>query len=86
MLQIYFILSMKIFVNLFCVFTHVGECILAERVYLYCSISINHKGTMTNLIELDMVDFDVILGMDWIHAFYASIDYRIRVVKFQIPN
>ena len=42
--------------------------------------------TMTDLIELDMVDFDVILGMDFLHACYASIDCRTRVVKFQIPN
>lgn len=34
------------------------------------------------MIELDMVDFDFILGMDWIHSYYASIDCRTRVVKF----
>ncbi|KAH0705906.1 hypothetical protein KY285_010431 [Solanum tuberosum] len=42
--------------------------------------------TMADLIELDMVDFNVILGKDWLHACYASIDCRTRVVKFQIPN
>ena len=41
---------------------------------------------MSDLVELDMVDFDVILGMDWLHAFYASVDCRTRVVKFQFPN
>ena len=41
---------------------------------------------MLDLIELDMVDFDIILGMNLIHACYASIDCRTRVVKFQIPN
>ncbi|KAH0693675.1 hypothetical protein KY285_020772 [Solanum tuberosum] len=45
----------------FYVFTLVGESILAEQVYRDCVISINHKDTMTDLIELDMVDFDVIL-------------------------
>ena len=33
-----------------------------------------------------MVDFDIILGMDWLHAYYASIDYRTRRVRFQLPN
>ncbi|KAH0657055.1 hypothetical protein KY285_031937 [Solanum tuberosum] len=70
----------------FGVSTSVGESILAERVYHDCVISINHKSTMADLVELDMVDFDVILGMDWLHAYYASIDCRTRVVKFQIPN
>ncbi|KAG5587432.1 hypothetical protein H5410_047866 [Solanum commersonii] len=41
---------------------------------------------MADLVELDMVDFDVILGMDWLHACYASIDCRTRVVRFLIPN
>ncbi|KAG5603456.1 hypothetical protein H5410_034826 [Solanum commersonii] len=42
----------------------VGESILAERVYRDCPVSVNHKSTMAALIELDMVDFDLILGMD----------------------
>ena len=33
-----------------------------------------------------MLDFDVILGIDWLHSWVASIDYRTRLVKFQIPN
>jgi len=48
----------------FCVSTTVGESILAERVYRDCPVSINNKNTMADLVELDMVDFDVILGMD----------------------
>ncbi|WMV19404.1 hypothetical protein MTR67_012789 [Solanum verrucosum] len=43
----------------FNVSTLVGESILAERVYRDCPISINHKSTMADLIELDMVDFDI---------------------------
>ena len=35
-------------------------------------------------VELDIVDFDVILAMDWLHV--ASIDCTTRVVKFNIPN
>ena len=47
----------------FRVSTPVGESILAERVYCDCPIFISHKSTMADLIELDMVDFDVILRM-----------------------
>uniref|UniRef100_M0ZUZ3 Retrotransposon gag protein n=1 Tax=Solanum tuberosum TaxID=4113 RepID=M0ZUZ3_SOLTU len=45
----------------FSVSTPVGESIIAERFYLDCPISVNHKSTIANLIELDKVDFDVIL-------------------------
>ena len=41
-----------------------GKSILAERVYRDFHVSINHKNTMVNLVELDMVDFDLILGME----------------------
>ena len=30
------------------------------------------------LVELDMVNFDFILGMDWLHTFFATIDCRTR--------
>ena len=33
-----------------------------------------------------MVDFNVILGMDWLHSCYASVDCRTRIVRFQFPN
>ena len=33
-----------------------------------------------------MVDFDVIIGMDWLHSFYASVDCKTRIVPFQFPN
>ena len=33
-----------------------------------------------------MFNFDVMLGMDWLHACFASIDCRSRVVRFNFPN
>ena len=48
----------------FCVSTPIGEPILAERVYRNCLISIKQNNNMADLVELDMVDFDVILGME----------------------
>lgn len=41
---------------------------------------------MVDLVSLDMLNFDVLLGMDWLHACYSSIDCRVRVVRFQFPN
>ena len=48
----------------FCVSTPVRESTPAKQVYRDCVISIDHKDTMADLIKLDMVDFNVILGMD----------------------
>ena len=33
-----------------------------------------------------MVDFYVILGMDWFHSCFSSIDCRISVAKLYFPN
>ena len=33
-----------------------------------------------------MVDFNVILGMDWLHSCYALVDCRTRIVYFQFPD
>ncbi|WMV57917.1 hypothetical protein MTR67_051302 [Solanum verrucosum] len=44
------------------------------------------EGSLDVVTELDMLDFDVILRMDWLHSCYISIDCRTHVVKFQLPN
>lgn len=33
-----------------------------------------------------MLDFDIILGTNWLHAYHGSIDCRTQKVKFQFPN
>ena len=33
-----------------------------------------------------MVDFYVILGMDWLHSYYVLVDYRTGIVRFQFPD
>lgn len=57
---------------------------LSQKVYEDCSISIYYKDTLVDLVKLDMVKFDAILGIHWLHACYTSINCRTRVVKFQL--
>ena len=33
-----------------------------------------------------MHDFDVILGIDWLHSFYDCLDCHSRVVRFCFPS
>ncbi|XP_070042460.1 uncharacterized protein [Nicotiana tomentosiformis] len=40
----------------------VGDTIIVERVYRLCIVTI---GSLDTRVDLSMVDFDVILGMDW---------------------
>ncbi|XP_070678235.1 uncharacterized protein [Malus domestica] len=39
-----------------------------------------------NLVPLDIVDFDVILGMDWLHYNHARLDCYEKVVTFHRPG
>lgn len=71
---------------MFNVSTYVGQSILVDRFYRGCTITINQKDTIIDWVDLDMVDFDIILNLDWLHAWYASVDFKSRVVMFEIPK
>ena len=66
--------------------TPVGKLVVAKKVYRNYPLMFPNRVTYVELVELDMIDFDVILRMDWWHACFASMDCRMRVVKFKIPN
>ncbi|XP_070008863.1 uncharacterized protein [Nicotiana sylvestris] len=70
----------------FSISTPVGDYLIASRVYRGCVIIIQDQETTTDLIELEMVDFDVIIGMDWLYKYYTILDCRAKVVKFKFPN
>ncbi|XP_070046029.1 uncharacterized protein [Nicotiana tomentosiformis] len=58
--------------------TPVGDSIVATHVYRDCTVLINDRPTSVDLVELVMLDFDVIMGMDWLAACYANIDCRAK--------
>lgn len=64
--------------------TPVGENLFAESVYRSCDIYIEGKVLPIDLVVIDMVDFDVILGMDWLAFHHATMDCFSKVVKFDI--
>ena len=45
-----------------------------------------NRVSYVELVEIYILDCDVILGMDWLHVYFASIGFRTRVVKFNFPN
>ena len=51
-----------------------------------CPLLLPNRVSYVDLVELDIFDFDIILGMDWLHAWFASIDCSTRVGKFYFPN
>ena len=41
---------------------------------------------MADLVKLDILDFDVVLGLHRFHACYASFNCTTVLIKFQFPN
>ena len=66
--------------------TPLREKVRTYRVYTDCQIVVCSKTMCADLVELPMHDFDVILGNDLFHSFYAFRDCRSRVVRFRFPN
>jgi hypothetical protein len=55
-------------------------------VYLDCEIEIGDKIFMGDLNVLDMVDFDVILGMDWLAKHRASVNCWGKKIMFDLDE
>ncbi|XP_070046619.1 uncharacterized protein [Nicotiana tomentosiformis] len=66
--------------------TPIGDPVIDRRVYRGCIVVLHSRPTVADLIELDMVEFDDIMGMDWLASCYANVDCRSKTVRFQFPG
>ncbi|KAL0549384.1 hypothetical protein IC582_013866 [Cucumis melo] len=62
--------------------TPFGEVLLSKEKIKACRVEIANYVLDVTLLVLDMHDFDVILGMDWLLANHASIDCFGKEVVF----
>ncbi|XP_060212009.1 uncharacterized protein LOC132639586 [Lycium barbarum] len=70
----------------FSVDTPAGVPVIASRVYRNCVVVIKGCETIADLFEFEMVDFDVIMGMDWLPECYEYVDCRHKLARFEFPN
>ncbi|KAL0544210.1 hypothetical protein IC582_019323 [Cucumis melo] len=63
-----------------------GEYMLSKEKVKGCQIEITGHVIEVTLLVLDMLDFNVILGMDWLAANHASIDCFRKEVAFNSPS
>ncbi|XP_068317134.1 uncharacterized protein [Pyrus communis] len=59
---------------------------LVEVVVDGCPVMVEDVVMPADLILLDIVDFDVILGIDWLHFNRANIYFYGKIVTFQRPG
>ena len=60
--------------------TPVGESVIVEKVYRSCPVNFMESNTHVELVILEMVDFDVILGMTWLSPNFAILDCNAKTV------
>ncbi|XP_069148279.1 uncharacterized protein [Solanum lycopersicum] len=85
-IEFQFTVSPKTLSKPFSVSTSVCDRVIARRIYSNCPITVSQKVNLVDLVELEMVDFDVILRMDWLHFCYASVNCRTRDVRFKFQT
>ena len=51
-------------------------------VFHSCVVNVNGVSMLANLMLLEMTDFDVILGMDWLVSCQAIVDCHAKAVRF----
>ncbi|XP_070054493.1 uncharacterized protein [Nicotiana tomentosiformis] len=66
--------------------TLVGESVIARCIYRRYPVKVYYRLTVADLVELEMVDFDVIMGMDWLESSYATVGCRTKIVSFEFPS
>ncbi|KAM2285787.1 hypothetical protein ACFX1S_038349 [Malus domestica] len=63
-----------------------GDKCFMDRVYPGCLVMVDDVVMPANLMPLDIMDFDVILGTDWLHYNCAKIDCYGKTVIFHRPR
>ncbi|TYK00841.1 DNA/RNA polymerases superfamily protein [Cucumis melo var. makuwa] len=68
------------------IYTLVGDVLLANEVLRNCKILVEGISLLVDLLPLELQRLDVILGMDFLFAHYASMDCHRKEVVFRKPG
>ena len=52
-----------------------GDSLIVDRVYIGCRVIIEGNEFTANFVLLDIQDFNVILGMDWLSRHHTTMDF-----------
>ena len=66
--------------------TLVSESVIVEKMYRSCLVTFVGSNTYLDLIILEMVGFDVILGMTWLSQNFAILDCKAKTVTLAKPG
>src|SRR5262249_40606167 len=65
------------------IITHLGDSMDVKHIYTSYVVELGGRKLLANLIELPVLDFNVILGMDWLEVNHATIDCYRKCIEFK---
>ncbi|XP_070020749.1 uncharacterized protein [Nicotiana sylvestris] len=66
--------------------TLVGDSMVVDRIYRSCMVTFYGFKTSVDLLLLDMIDFEIILGMDWLSTYHSVIDCHAKTITLAMPG
>ena len=60
-----------------------GQAVECHVMFENCPLSINQEVFEADLIQLNLLEFDIVLGMDWLSKHGAAIDYQKQKVTLK---
>ena len=61
-----------------------GGSIVIDHICLGCIIKLGEREFASDLFVLQLVYYDVILGMDWLASYHALVDCFAKTVTFSL--
>ena len=66
--------------------TPLRDFFVVNKILRDCYVMIGYRKMTVDLVLLDLQDFDVILWIDWLASYHASVDCFRKRVTFSIPG
>ncbi|XP_028093216.1 uncharacterized protein LOC114293365 [Camellia sinensis] len=63
-----------------------GDSMICASVYFACELQLGDIRVYANLLPFNMTYFDIILGMDWLSEYGATIDCLTKQINFHPPG
>ena len=79
-------LKMEMVENLLLIESPMGTNSRIDRICKGCVITLENRALKVDLRILDMIGYDVILGMDWLTVYRALIDCHRHRIIFCLPD
>ena len=66
--------------------TPLSDELETDVFFLTCPVLAEDREWLTEFVLLDVINYDEILGIDWLTQHYASLDCYEKVVISNFPN